>query len=87
MLLLLYIAGLKRSLVSTKSLLLLYSGIKAVFSRYKVVPKTEKQETTKYTWNAGNGDPIHKVVYILHRIPRAWKDQEEEADTRIIEKE
>ena len=47
--------------------LLLYSGLKAIFSQYKVVPK-DRNKRDHSAWKTGNGDPMHEVC-ILHRIP------------------
>ena len=53
------------------TLLLLYTRLKAVFSRCEDVAK--KQNTRDHlAWTAGNGDPIHDVC-IPHRVPRAWE--------------
>ena len=43
--------------------IIMKTGLKAVFSHYKVVPMD------RLAWTSGNGDPMHEVC-VPHRIPR-----------------
>ena len=54
-------------------LILLYTKLKEVFSRYVDVAR-DRNTRDHSAWTAGNVDPMHGVC-ILHRIPRAWEQQ------------
>ena len=78
-----------QSLVSTKSLLLLHSGLNAVFGQYKVVPK-DRNSRDHLAWTAGTGVSHARGVYPMQdtsRMRTARVKQEEDADTRKIVKE
>ena len=44
---------------------------------------TPENRREHLVWTIGNGDPMHEGC-ISHSIPRAWKQQEVRADTRVI---
>ena len=52
-------------------LLLLYTRLKAVFSRCEDVTK-DRNSKDHLVWTIGNADPMHEVR-IPHRTPSAWK--------------
>ena len=61
-------------------MLLLYSGLNAVFNLYKIVAN-DRNTRDQLVWTAGNGDPTHGVC-----TPHTCEAREE-ADTRIIVRE
>ena len=64
-------------------LLLLLFSLKQLFHATKHDPKRPKYKETLSIDHIGNGDPMHEAS-IPNRISRAWEQQEEEADTKII---
>ena len=58
-----------------RNVLLLYSGLKAVFSQYKVVSK-DQSTRDNLACTIENEDPKYEVC-ISHRILRTWEQQED----------
>ena len=54
-------------------LLLLYTWLKAVFSRYEDV-LLDRKTRDHLAWTTGNGDPMYRVC-IPHSIPCSWEKQ------------